>query len=191
MELKKALTIAEDIVAILAPYCQKIEIAGSCRRQKTNVKDIEIICLPKVHKYKNLFGEEIRGKRLPAFAEQAELLGQIEKGSLQNGKYVKMNLKEGISLDLFMPDEDDYYRMLAIRTGSEDYSHTVFARGWRMLGWVGSDMGLRRKEDCVEKAGKQWKCINTNGQRPPVWKSEQEFFEWIGVDWIEPAFRNV
>ena len=34
MELKKALNIAEKVKSLLAPHCERIEIAGSIRRKK-------------------------------------------------------------------------------------------------------------------------------------------------------------
>lgn len=47
MLLENALAIAEGIVEALNPYCTIINIAGSCRRRKPEVKDIEIVALPK------------------------------------------------------------------------------------------------------------------------------------------------
>lgn len=104
-------------------------------------------------------------------------------------------LKElGINLDLFMPTPKDYFRQYAIRTGSALYSQTIIARGWLNLGWVGTEEGLRRIEDCqrvVDGSGKsKWKIININGIHPPIWNSEEEFFEWINVKWTEPSHRN-
>ena len=43
MEYNKALEIAEKTKAQLAPYCERIEIAGSIRRKKPDVGDIEIV----------------------------------------------------------------------------------------------------------------------------------------------------
>ena len=47
MELTKAREIADRIVVLLKPYCARVEIAGSIRRRKADVHDIEIVCLPK------------------------------------------------------------------------------------------------------------------------------------------------
>src|SRR6266540_1954289 len=46
MELSKALKIANKLVDQLSTYCTLINIAGSCRRGKPEVKDIEIVALP-------------------------------------------------------------------------------------------------------------------------------------------------
>lgn len=47
MKHSTALVIAEKIKAQLAPHCDRIEIAGSIRRKKPEVKDIEIVVIPK------------------------------------------------------------------------------------------------------------------------------------------------
>ncbi len=47
MLYEQALEIAERTKALLAPHCERIEIAGSIRRKKPHVKDIEIVAIPK------------------------------------------------------------------------------------------------------------------------------------------------
>ena len=47
MELQKAKAIAEELKALLEPVCQRVEIAGSIRRQKPEVGDIELLVIPK------------------------------------------------------------------------------------------------------------------------------------------------
>jgi len=46
MKLKKAKSIGKKFIKRLAPYCERIEIAGSVRRGKPEVKDIEIVAQP-------------------------------------------------------------------------------------------------------------------------------------------------
>ncbi len=43
----RALAIAAKIRTELEPFCDRIEIAGSIRRKKPNVKDVEIVAIPK------------------------------------------------------------------------------------------------------------------------------------------------
>lgn len=46
MRLAQAKTIAEEIVSTIEPYCERVLIAGSIRRGKADVKDIEIVAVP-------------------------------------------------------------------------------------------------------------------------------------------------
>lgn len=190
MELTKALPIANKIVALLKPYCDKIDIAGSCRREKSEVGDLEVCAVPKmvVSKSDSLFGGD--GKMLvsPEFAKIANGLGKVIKGK-PDGRYMQIELPQGINLDLFMPEPNDYYRIFAIRTGSADYSFKVIANGWKKLGWCGSDMGFRKISDC-ERIGDKWKCVNPNAELAPVWVSEKDFFNWLGVEYLHPKNRS-
>ena len=45
MELEKIQPVANDIVDFIRPYCARAEVAGSIRRQKADVKDVEIVAI--------------------------------------------------------------------------------------------------------------------------------------------------
>lgn len=191
MQYIKARKIADRLLEIFSPGCEVIDEAGSVRREKPEVKDIEICCIPKEEFIQtDLLGGGFN-RRIPAFTEAINQVAEkIIKGKT-DGRYMQIILKGGATLDLFMPEKKDYYRQYAIRTGNAEYSTSVIAQGWRNKGWCGSDLGLRRITDCVELKGGGWKCCNPNGELPPVWKSEREFFAWIDVDWVEPRLRNL
>jgi DNA polymerase/3'-5' exonuclease PolX len=196
MKLIQAHEIATRIGKQLQPFTEKWHIAGSIRREKLDVKDIEIVCQPN---YFDIQPDMFDGAATKAislnFVKVVSTLGKIIKGKPQ-GRYMQIELPQRINLDLFMPDPDDYYRQYAIRTGSAEYSHKTIAAGWLKKGWCGSDKGLRRIIDCKEEIDtltnkRTWKCINQNGEKPPVWTSEQEFFDWIGVPLIMPKLRTI
>ena len=46
-DLRIAEPVAERLVEQLRPYCERIQIAGSIRRRKWAVGDIELLCIPK------------------------------------------------------------------------------------------------------------------------------------------------
>jgi len=194
MLLEEARKIAVAICYKLQPFCEKINIAGSVRRQKAEVKDIEICCVPKVEVLKDGFGWDEGIIRNIQFANTVDTLGKVIKGNT-DGKYMQIELPEGVNLDLFIPDDFDYYRQYAIRTGSADYSAKIIATGWRKIGWCGSDKGLRKMLDCVESKtpdGKsKWKCVNPNAELPPVWDSEESFFQWLKIPYLPPNKRII
>jgi DNA polymerase/3'-5' exonuclease PolX len=188
MNLSQAQKIADNVLSLLSPHVDRISIAGSIRRKKPEVKDIEIVCEPKTLEIgDSLFDEK---KKVVPIQEFVDTIRQWEKILGEPfGRYTKRKLPEGIMLDIFIPDPPDYYRQLAIRTGSRDFSELVLARAWRKLGWCGSDKGLRKTSDC-SKSGKLWVCTNPNAELPPIWNSEQEFFQWLNVPYVEPELRN-
>jgi DNA polymerase/3'-5' exonuclease PolX len=198
MELKLAQDIAVSLCKKLQPFCDKINIAGSVRRQKIVVKDIEIICIPKkdiVLVKPDMFSEPIeKNVIMPEFAKTVLGLGKIIKGK-PDGKYMQIELPELINLDLFIPDDFDYYRQYAIRTGSADYTARYIAAGWKRIGWCGSDKGLRKISDCIEHKTpdnkSRWICQSEFAEKPPIWESEEQFFEWLGIKWVHPKNRNI
>lgn len=189
MEISKAQKIAQDIVDKLTPHCDKINIAGSIRRKKADVGDIEIVALPKTIETADGFFD-VKSLRSPEFVKVASGLGKIDKGDLSEGRMVQIELEQGIMLDLFIPQKDDYYRQYAIRTGSAKFSGDVIASGWKKKGWCGTEDGMRLQSQCKEVAKNKWKCIVDEPTLPPVWSSEEEFFQWLNVKWVEPKQRG-
>jgi len=182
--------IADTLVETLEPFCERIFIAGSIRRQKSLVKDIEIVCEPKrVFIQTELFGN---GKYavIPEFHKAIrEVSEKVVKGKV-DGRYMQIRLKSGITLDMFMPQRDDFYRQFAIRTGSGAFSQTVIARAWVKKGWCGTANGLRKRNDYMED-GNPWEGSRVGHELPPVWQSEEDFFDWLGLKWVDPKDRNV
>lgn len=186
---------ADRIIELLQPHCEIINIAGSVRREKFYVKDIEVVCIPKkISVQTDLFGG-IKEFIDPEFGSAIDLMKkEVVKGNVF-GKYMQIVLIGNIKLDLFMPSSEDYYRQFVIRTGSADFAHKVIANQWGKLGWVGTSQGLRRRKDCYpntdKKTGKitSWAIQYPSGEKPPVWISEKDFFEWLGIRYIEPKYR--
>lgn len=197
MQLQEAKDIAVGLWERLNPHCDICKVAGSIRREKPEVKDIEIVCLPKMVMGKDLFGKDTVAVRSQEFDKIVSSLGEIVKGKF-GGKYMQVKLKEwDIVLDLFTPDDFDFYRQFAIRTGSADWTSRYIAGGWKKIGWCGSDVGLRLQSQCEGTKGPdgktKWRFNVPKAQEllPPHWKSEREFFEWIKLPWVEPKNRNI
>lgn len=47
MNFTEALPLAQSLAQSMRPFCERVEIAGSIRRKKPSVKDIEIVAIPK------------------------------------------------------------------------------------------------------------------------------------------------
>lgn len=187
--------IALAIKNKLEPFCEEILIAGSIAREKPEVKDIELVLFPRELAAYDLFGVELGKKRLPAFCNEVRALGKILKGDIENGRYIQIALKEGINLDLFIPQRHDFVRQYSIRVGPSEYSHKVLATAWRRLGWVGTENGLRLEKEsyAVDLPGgkKKWVCDRKNPTLPPIWETEWHLFKFLGLEWIPPQKRYV
>lgn len=203
--LEDAKKIAIGIGNKIFPFCDRLNIAGSIRRGKLEVGDIEIVCQPKrvMKGTVTLFGEDDRKEIIhPEFAQIVMGLGKVIKGKPE-GRMMQIELKNplynwrSVQLDLFMPMPYDYFRQYAIRTGSAEYSQKVIARGWLKRGWVGTSEGLRREDECygykLPDGKTKWSIRKelVNPTLPPAWKDEKEFFDWLGVQYLPPHVRYV
>ncbi len=173
MELHKAEKIAQKYVDLLAPYCERIEIAGSARRKKPEVGDIEIVCIPMqeivIEKTEDLFYESKHNYQVHhGFVEEVNKLEKV-KGE-PTGKYTQRILPEGIKLDLFMANKDNWGYILAIRIGPDGYSKYL-ADTWVRQGYKGVD-GMLTK----------------NGVPIPV-PEEKDLFWLLGLEYVEPEYR--
>lgn len=164
--LAEAEAIAGSIIAELAPHCVlgKCEIAGSVRRRRPTIGDIEVVCLPLPYEPAPLLRSG-----LALVVEQWEKV----KGELPC-RYTQRLHPSGMLVDLFMPDPRGYGLQLAIRTGSAAWSHEVLARAWVRAGYR-SEQGLLR-----DHAGR---VVPT--------PTERELLQRIGLGWVEPLDREV
>lgn len=196
MQLLQAQRLANRVVELLSPHCDTIDIAGSIRRERPEVKDVEVVAIPTkvfIEQPGKLFAERTYGIPVAINTAINQMANRIIKGNI-DGRYMQIELKGGAILDLFLPDPKDYYRQLAIRTGSAEYVHKILANAWLLKGWCGSDMGLRRTEDCISSIDvngkRKWKCLNPNGELPPMWMSEEDFIGWLNITYIPPSRRD-
>lgn len=162
MDLQTAKIIAENVKSALAPHCERIEIAGSIRREKPQVKDIEIVCIPKPYDV-GLFESGI-----------AKVVNRWKKikGELPC-KYTQRILPDGLVVDIFFAERGNWGLIYAIRTGSADYSHKVLATGWVKKGYK-SEGGY----------------LTANGKSIAVLE-EIELFKRIGIPYVHPRKREI
>lgn len=183
MQHKQAQDIAERLVSLLEPGCELITIAGSLRREKPEVKDIEIVAVPSMRPVDSvdLFGTP-EGKEVNELDERINELvriGQLHFDPItkRNGERYKRFMVSGIAVDLFIADDSNYGNTLAIRTGNADFSRLLVTprrNGGLMPGNLKQADGyLWRGDELVE-------C-----------PTEEAYFEALGIQWIEPAVRTM
>ncbi len=75
MKLQDAKIIANKYIELLKPYTNRISVAGSIRREKPEVKDIEIVCIRDENQVEgfsrivNSFGKIIKGKPIGKYMQ--------------------------------------------------------------------------------------------------------------------------
>lgn len=184
--LAEAQALAAEVVEFLAPYCTQIAVAGSIRRERPTIGDIEIVCLPLYSDPPvDLFGEPTgdRPNQLDARCDWLFEQGVLGKRFDRNGRPrwgsgLKWATYRDFPLDLFPVVAPAQYGVdLLIRTGSAAFSHR-FVTPRRQGGWMPDGWHVLR--------GALWR----HGEMLDS-PTEASVFEAIGRPYIEPQDREV
>ena len=183
LPLAQAEDIAHEVVALLGHVCHRIEIAGSIRRRKPDVGDVEIVCVPKVESAgEDLFGESIGAMNLQLEAVHRLLADgtfydRLDKnGHRACGERMQRLLFMDFPLDIFCVLPPAQWGVIfAIRTGSANFSH----RFMTPKPHGNMPFGMR-----VENGQ-----LLDRGVVVPT-PEEADFFAAIGMDYVKPEDRT-
>lgn len=188
ISLSHAKELAWELSALLSPACARIEIAGSVRRERSEIGDLELVAVPAlIERWEpDLFGSVQTLPPIDLLAEQTDKLlteGIIgpwydAHGSARWGKRYRAFTYEGIKVDLFKVVKPAQWGViLALRTGSADFSRrlvTPVEKG----GWMPARMFCER--------GLLWK-----DGLPLVTLEEETLFEQVGRPYVPAPLREV
>lgn len=159
--------LALKIIEAIEPYCDKAEVAGSIRRRKENVNDIDIVVQPKPHSWIEII-KEIR-HRFDAVTEK--------QGAKLATLYVPFVSKQGeghLQVDLYCASKRTWGILLLIRTGSA--KHNIYL----------CNLAIRKGYRLAYSQG----LLNEKGEVIAS-KTEREVFQALGLDYIPPQDREV
>lgn len=126
MELERAKTIAERLKDLLEPACELIVIAGSIRRHKPDVGDIELLCIPKY-----IAAVDQLDRAIQALIVEGVLGYRLNKlGSAIYGPKNKFlfHVESSIGVDIFSTTEECWPVALVVRTGGEETNKEIASR---------------------------------------------------------------
>lgn len=157
--------IAIRFLSHFVNYCEKIEIVGSIRRKTETSHDIDIVAVIK-RVPSDLFGSTMIAD--PALNEAIKLL-EVQSGNIE-GKMMNFYF-EGVHVDLYLTEPDNFGWIFALRTGSKEFN-------FRYL-------------EAIKRAG----ITNLNGNlfrdgRKISVPTEEEFYRVIGMEYVEPKNRS-
>ena len=156
--LAAALDVFDQIAS--SPLATRVEIAGSLRRKKEVIKDIDIVA-----------GTKTPDKLMKFFTN----LPQVERIDMSGGTKSAVILKSGISCDLRAVSDKEFPYALHHFTGSKEHNVAMRARAQKM--------GMKMNEYGLFKiSGKTEKLIPC--------KDETEIFARLGLKFIPPEIRE-
>lgn len=182
--LSEAREAAASLVAMLTPSCTRIAIAGSIRRERPVVHDLELVAIARREVRGGLWGDaeeiDLLAERVRALREDGVLRlrdvearradGSIEVGHRDGDAYKALEYV-GLPVDLFVTDAERWGCIFALRTGPGDWN-------------------TRLVTDC-----KRYFRSVSGGRvhhfdKPIPTPEEADFFRALGVPWIEPRERT-
>lgn len=175
-----ALAVARELCTALKPVTSRLIVAGSMRRRKEKVGDVEILFVPRFQAVPfDLFGTVVQ----MSMADDA-LAGLLENGTLAKrlnvngsemwGEKNKLarHVASGIPVDLFSATEANWFNYLVCRTGPGP-SNIAIASAAQRMGWQWNPYGVGFSRD---------RAVHAVG-------SEREVFEFVGLPYREPWDR--
>jgi len=139
----------------------KVDLAGSIRRMKETIGDIDILCTT---------------KNPSAVIKKFCLLPNVETVKEKGNTKAVIILKNGLEADLRVLKSESYGAALHYFTGNKD--HNIKIRS------IGAKKGLKINEYGIYKqmANGKWQIVGG--------KTEQEVFDAVGLPYIEPELRE-
>lgn len=166
MELSKAQVIAEEVKTKLKPFCERIEIAGSIRRKRPEVHDIDLVCQP---------------SSMGQFYYALMQLGHVAMGGKKVGdnKLFRVILPGNVSLDVYIATPETWATLLLIRTGSREHNIKLCSLAKNNGMKLHADgSGLFRFTDCE---GTESRIAGD---------TEESIFAALGLPYKRPEERN-
>jgi DNA polymerase/3'-5' exonuclease PolX len=179
--LEEAQEVACELLEALEPCCERIEIAGSIRRKKPMVGDIEVLYVP----------QNRPGERVDLFAETPVVAaidlvlnlllvrGVLTYRPTATAKRVwgpsnkfAVHARSGIGVDFFSTGEMSWWNYLVCRTGgattNTQIASAANAKGWT---WHPTADGF------------------TRGHERHRVTSEEDVFSFVGLPYLQPWER--
>lgn len=178
MKLATAKRYAEQIVAWLMPYCDKIQVAGSIRRDRLECHDIDLVVIPKHKVETDMLGVPIVKRNLLWEHLEAHVKDHPDRAGWLSGQNNPCGQNHMIQLakcqlDIFSATDKTWGTMLLCRTGSKE--HNI---------WLA---------DRIKRMGGHWSpysYLRLDGTPRDV-QTEEAIYRAVGLDFIPPAEREI
>jgi len=175
--LAAAEAIIPELVGWLKTACTRVEVAGSIRRRRKMVSDIDVVVIPKFASEQLSLGGRGTSKGRSQLDKCLADMAFSELIHIQaNGAKIKriVHLETGIPIDIYVAqDMVEWWPIWVIRTGSAGFN-TKLCSWAKKKGWK-----LHASGEGLYKLGKRVE-----------FKSERGFFRTMGIKYVPPEERT-
>jgi len=175
ISLQAAEHIAWRIASELEPYCERIMVAGSIRRQRPNVNDVDLVVLPKAGQEDQLRDRCKRNaRRIQADGPQTLVFYLPSKSAGPEGLQIDLWIAQRPTGDLFQQTSTNFGTLLLCRTGSKEHNVMLCSHAHTLgLHWNPYQGLFDRSGVCLARA------------------TEEEIFAALKLDFVPPKLREV
>ena len=176
MKLEEARVLADRACRILACFCDRVEVAGSIRRGKVEVGDIDIVAVPKamILPGAGLFGaarvtaDQAWNELIPLAFKKACFLVEASGKEL-----LRCFFLNGCQVDIYRARPETWGVILLVRTGSKEHNVKLCTIAQSKGMKLSASQGLLDKSGIVA-------C-----------RTEEGIFSALGLNFVEPKDREV
>jgi DNA polymerase (family 10) len=172
VNLREAWNLADVIKAELAPLCERIEIAGSIRRGRPEVNDIDFVILPKPGQKDAIKARCEKRCAVVKDGEQNYIVRLPESGKFR-GFQIDIFFARPAVADLLQRKPGNFGTLFLCRTGSTAHNiWLVYYAKTRGMAWHPYE-GVKDAEGYVIAS-----------------ETEEAIFDMLGLDFVPPAVRE-
>jgi DNA polymerase/3'-5' exonuclease PolX len=204
VHLEVAQRVAEALCGELGPAFDRLEVAGSVRRRKGLVRDLELVGISRTtsrveqvtlfqHRewqstdaWDALEAMRLDGRLLPISPKSSEPEEDLHWSEKRTGyRYLKVFLvKPKLKVDLFLADPDTWGLIYTIRTGSSDFSRNL------VMHWSTLSGGGRAKDGRLHPSPRTGPGGQLIPVQPIATPEEADVFRACRLSWVDPPLRQ-
>ena len=169
MSWMEAVMIWEEILETIMELCVRVAVAGSVRRRRPVVHDIDIVLIPQLFAFPDRIVMKLR-ERWPD-------LEVLRKGP----KIVSLTLREGVSVDLYASETRYFGTHLLRWTGSTKHNIKLCSRAKALGLKLAVSRGVLKMK-IIQGVEKEGKLIAS--------RTEEDIFEALKMDYVAPEDRE-
>jgi DNA polymerase (family 10) len=185
MGIGEALPVAQSLVAQLRKVAgaRQVEFAGSLRRRRETVGDVDLICAVADAKE----GDFIAGE----FVKLPEVVRILGQGSTK----ASVLTASGLQVDLRIIPQEHFGAALMYFTGSKEHNVKLrgraLAKGMTLNEWGLYKITIEKRAEGGRSGGRVEKeTAHAPSAKPLAAKTEMEIYEKLGLEFVPPEIRE-